>query len=133
MKRLLLAAGLVCLAGSAQAQTPAPMNPDADGDGKVSFAEYKASQADAMLARLDTNKDDRITKDEAVNMAGGRGEGFIARLFERTDANKDGVLTRAELETGAKRRFDAADNNKDGWLSRDELAGLRQNRGRGGA
>lgn len=133
MKRLLLAVGLMCVAGAAQAQMRPSMNPDADGDGKVSFAEFKASQADAMLARLDANKDGKITKDEASSMGGRRGEGFIARIFDRADANNDRVLTRAELEAGAKRRFDAADNNKDGWLSGGELASMRQNRGRGGA
>jgi Ca2+-binding EF-hand superfamily protein len=38
----------------------------------------------------------------------------------RYDANKDGTLTRAEMEAGLKADFDALDKNHDGKLDSDE-------------
>ena len=40
------------------------------------------------------------------------------------------MITRTEIDAGAKRRFEAGDTNKDGWLSKGEIQALRQNRGR---
>jgi Ca2+-binding EF-hand superfamily protein len=40
--------------------------------------------------------------------------------FERMDANKDGQLTRPELEAGTQRLFERLDANKDGELTRPE-------------
>jgi hypothetical protein len=40
------------------------------------------------------------------------------------------VITRTEIDASAKRRFEIGDTNKDGWLSKGELQTLRQNRGR---
>jgi hypothetical protein len=72
----------------------------------------------------------------------GRGR---SSLFARADANKDGIITRAEFDAAAAsgkikvrhanmrgsaivRMFDAADTNKDGRLSLEEAqqAALRQ-------
>jgi Ca2+-binding EF-hand superfamily protein len=47
------------------------------------------------------------------------------------DANKDGAVTRAEMDAMTERRFKMTDTNSDGWLSKDELAKSRQGR-RGG-
>jgi len=48
------------------------------------------------------------------------------------DANKDGALTRAEIEAGAAVRFKKADANGDGALSKAELDALRPARTRAG-
>ena len=41
--------------------------------------------------------------------------------FEELDANSDGKLTRAEIETHMQMRFEGADTDADGVLSKDEL------------
>ncbi|MCR5878875.1 hypothetical protein [Phenylobacterium sp. J367] len=43
------------------------------------------------------------------------------RMFARLDTNKDGAITKAELDAASKARFEKADANKDGVLSGDEL------------
>ena len=139
MKRLLLSAVLMAMAGSAHAQMGKPADLDLDRDGKVTFAEFKKVQADRMLGRLDANKDGKIAKSEskamedlAARFGGADGAKRVALMWSMGDANKDGLLSRAELEAGSKRRFDAGDTNHDGWLSKGELLTMRQNRGRDG-
>lgn len=115
-----------------------PPNPDTSGDGKVTLAEFTAAQAarqGRMFARLDADKDGKITGAEASAMPhrpegagpGGGGAGGLMRL----DANKDGSVTEAEMSAMNPRRFEMADANKDGWLSKEEMPMMRQ-RMRGG-
>jgi hypothetical protein len=130
MKLILLAAVATLLASAAQAQIGAP-NPDLDKDGKVTLAEYQKTQAGGML-RLDANQDGKVTRAEAEAVSGRmpNGAAMVERMWGRLDANKDGVISRIEIDAGAKRRFEAGDTNKDGWLSKGEIQTLRQNRGR---
>lgn len=135
MKTTLIAAIAALFATTALAQ-PGPgrerMNPDADRDGKVTLAEFKAAheaRQTQMFARLDTNKDGKITQAEMDAMPKrhegggrhGRGGGMLMRL----DADKDGAVTKAEMSAMAERRFQMADSNKDGWLSQDEALTMR--------
>ena len=70
--------------------------------------------------RLDTDKDGRISRDEA-----NAGKGAFAQRFGEMDVNKDGYLDRADRELRMTRErtafFGGADGNKDGKLSRDEF------------
>jgi Ca2+-binding EF-hand superfamily protein len=84
-----------------------------------------------ILERMDTNKDGKISKDEA--------RGPIAENFERIDTNKDGFIDKDELRRMVARNmamaggkpgpgtaapdFDALDKNADGRLTREELKG----------
>jgi Ca2+-binding EF-hand superfamily protein len=95
-----------------------------------------------LLQRQDTNKDGKISRDEA--------RGPLARNFDLIDTNKDGYLDREELLRAVRRSlvnnngpgqakgetkaqpaakpgstvdFDALDLNADGRLSRSELKG----------
>lgn len=70
---------------------------DKDNNGTLTLAEFNAvaaaqplPRADASqeLARLDTNKDGRISRDENRVLA--------LQQFDRADANKDGTVTPAE-------------------------------------
>lgn len=142
MKRLMLAAtAFALIAGSAVAQDrPDPPSPDLDHDGRVTLAEFKKMEAQRearMFARLDTNKDGKITQAEfdaaprresqagqQAPPAGGRG-----RFFQMMDKNGDGAISKAEMEAMGQRRFDMADTNHDGWLSKGELIMMRQRRG----
>jgi Ca2+-binding EF-hand superfamily protein len=116
-----------------------PPNPDTNHDGKVTFDEFKAMNAGRMMERLDANKDGRISKaefqvmvDRISQFGGPDAQARAAERWARDDKNKDGFLSRAEIEAASKRRFDMADSNHDGWLSKGELLTMRQNR-RGGA
>ncbi len=94
---------------------------------------------DSILQRMDTNKDGKISREEA--------KGPLAQAFDKFDTNKDGFLDREELRRLAAARlrtagqgnrpgrpgdgprkpaaldFDALDLNADGRLTREELKG----------
>jgi hypothetical protein len=52
--------------------------------------------------------------------------GHHGGLFLRADANKDGVVTRAELLTSIDTRFGKADANHDGKITTEERQGARK-------
>lgn len=107
MRAAVQAAGAVLLAaaGAASAQVTATgdylSRMDADGDGRVSLAEYQAWMLYA-FERMDANGDGRL---EPSEQPGGRAplltrEAYLARLaerFNRQDANRDGYLDAREL------------------------------------
>lgn len=66
--------------------------------------------------------------EEDASKGGPRAEKFEKRgheMFEKTDTNKDGFLSREEMEASHKERMDAmfekTDTDKDGRLSPEEL------------
>lgn len=122
---------------------------DANGDGVITRAEAIAA-ADADFAKNDTNGNGQITRDEvkaqrqamrakwqakagADQSADAAGAGKAGRHHMRhggmamkgLDANKDGVVTKAEAEAAATARFDAADTNHDGKLDQTEIAAAK--------
>lgn len=80
-----------------------------------------------MMAKLDTDKDGRISRAESA-----AGEGKLASHFDKMDVNKDGFIDRADHEARAKQRTDEwfarADSDKDGKLSRAEVDASRAQR-----
>lgn len=66
---------------------------DANRDGQVSFEELRGARHKArgerFLARLDADKDGKVSKAEALAKATER--------FDRVDANKDGFITADEI------------------------------------
>ena len=119
--RTLIAAGaLLAVAAPALAQTSAPSG--------MTQQQFQASNGDKMFARLDTNKDSKISPDEFVafrkqnadakaEKVGKRG----TKLFARFDADKDGALSRMEAEKVLAWRFKRMDANNDGILTLEEL------------
>lgn len=81
----------------------------------------------AMMTKLDTDKDGRISRAESA-----AGEGKLASRFDTMDVNKDGFIDRADHEVRAKQRTDEwfakADADKDGKLSRAEVDASRSRR-----
>ena len=83
-------------------------------------ADKKAAEGKCGMDKVDTDKDGRISRDEA-----NAGKGGFAQRFADMDVNKDGYLDRADRELRMTREraafFGGADANKDGKLSRDEF------------
>lgn len=123
--RTLIAAGAVlALAGPALAQKAIP---DANGDGKVTLSEFQASRGAQMFTRLDASKDGKISKDEFAAV-GQMGEGQAGkagkrgqRMWGMFDSDKDGFLSRAEVDAMLAKRFQRMDSDNDGALSAEEL------------
>lgn len=125
--RTLIAAGAVfALAGPVLAQT-APAAPTAQG---MTVEQFQAENGDKLFARLDTNKDGKISPDEFMAFrkqnpdvdakaakAGKRGQ----KVFERFDADHDGFLSRTEANAVLAWRFKRMDKNHDGILTLEEL------------
>jgi Ca2+-binding EF-hand superfamily protein len=123
-KTITLAAALLALtAGAATAQ--GMPKADANGDGKVTLAEFKTARV-AMMMRADTNKDGKVSKAELEAFGERKGgeskrAGGGGRMFGMVDANNDGFLTKPEVEKMVERRFQRMDVNGDGSLSAAEL------------
>lgn len=98
---------------------------DADKDGFVS-AEELAAQVERVFTAFDKNGDVRLTKDEydvprldvKTPMAG-----FVRGHAEEIDADRDGIITRAELRAHMTRLFEKADRKRAGKITRDDAAG----------
>jgi Ca2+-binding EF-hand superfamily protein len=164
MNKLLLAgaAAAVIAGGSAIAQTakPAttaqPAKPPATRHARVMKSETRADlQANVgkMFAKLDTNHDGFIGKDEVDALHAQRKQRIEQRaqrfdpskIFDRIDANHDGKITAAEAEAAHGQRaqanggqpakaqatafrglFARADTNKDGAITKAEFDAMGQ-------
>ena len=144
------AAALAIAVGSAAfAQPTAPVQP-APHPGHMMQTETRADAAIKVqqhFAKLDTNHDGFVTKDEVEARAAKkeqRAENHPnfdpAKMFDRLDANHDGQITRAEAEAAHSARmtskdgrpaeahaaaygklFERADTNRDGVITRAEF------------
>ncbi len=101
---------------------------DKNKDGKLAREElprhgqrrgHEGPGGQERLAKLDTDKDGRISRQEA------KADPRLAGRFDKMDVNKDGYLDQADRELGRKQHrdawFAAADSNKDGQLSKAEF------------
>lgn len=151
MKKLLLAGGAAALAGAAfaQAAPTAPAKPVKLPRimKNETRAEMQAGVA-KMFARLDTNHDGFIGKDEVDTLQAKRKQRIEQRaqrfdpskIFAKLDLNHDGKITSAEAETARNQRIQAkggqpakahaagftglfarADTNKDGMITQAEF------------
>jgi hypothetical protein len=103
LTRMLLVAGLLCAASITTAQPPE------GGKGGKDRGAPKAFDADAFVARMmafDKNKDGKLTRDEVTDAR-------LLRLFDRADTNKDGVVTKEELEALAAKLAEEARQGGD--------------------
>ena len=135
MKKTLIAGllGATLLGGAAIAQDAAqdrPMRPDpllrldANQDGIVTKDEMLADVA-ARFAKLDTNKDDKISTEEREARMERHGPRRGHAMMQRLDADGDGAVSLAEQQAQATRRFDRIDANHDGRIDQAERDALR--------
>ncbi|THB69546.1 MAG: hypothetical protein D6B28_11255 [Gammaproteobacteria bacterium] len=77
------------------------------------------------LERFDLNKDGVIERVEAESVMAK----MVDRIFEHKDRNKDGVITKDEMQPkGIDDRFAEHDLNKDGKLDQIEMDQIREER-----
>jgi len=91
---------------------------DADGDGRVTRAEFLAARA-AGFDRLDRDGDGVVDR-------GGFTGRLVARRIAAMDADGDGAVTRAEFEAAPTPAFDRADRDGDGAVDAAELDRMRE-------
>lgn len=131
-KIALLAVVGLFVVGEAQAQQ---LLADANKDDKVSLTEYQDNRR-KFLMRADHDKDGRISAAEwrkgadllreEVRETGVDGWSLIGKagIFETLDANKDGFVTPAEIDTATAARFTKLDLDHDGVITRAEARQL---------
>jgi Ca2+-binding EF-hand superfamily protein len=92
---------------------------DTDKDGRISSSEWKGSAE--MFARLDSNHDGYITREEMKQNRPKNGDAAARgrRNPRAVDANKDGQISRDEWK-GPSEVFERLDANHDGFITRDE-------------
>lgn len=110
---------------AAGAESALPVVPDSDGDGIVTYDEFQSFR----LARAfsnDANGDGGLSFEEFRRTLPDRVPRMLHRtVFDRVDTDGDCVIVPAELEATPARAFEEADENGDGQLSEDELQQLR--------
>jgi len=91
MKKIVLSVVMSLLAASVYAEpAPATVPQPRAATKPVTDAERASAEAQHQLDRLDTDKDGKISKAEALAP--------VEAAFKKADANGDGAITKAELE-----------------------------------
>jgi Ca2+-binding EF-hand superfamily protein len=97
---------------------------DANHDGKVTKQEYTDARA-ALFARMDRNGDGFIDDADSREGANERGQRAASALRGRIDSNGDGKVSKDEFINAPTMVFDKFDANKDGVLDATELEAAR--------
>jgi len=120
-------------AGHAERMTKRFDSKDANHDGRLTREE--SHMPERWFSRVDANKDGILTRAELTQRpqghgaAGGQRAGKLAQL----DTNSDDKIDDAEIKNAAARMLQRLDQNKDGVLSADELGRNKgRHRGHGG-
>jgi len=97
---------------------------DANHDGKITKQEYTDARV-ALFARMDRNGDGFIDDSDAREGANERGQRAAAALRGRIDTNGDGKVSKEEFVNAPTMMFDKFDANKDGVLDATEVEAAR--------
>ena len=94
---------------------------DADKSGDITFEEF----AEAMNGRMglaDADTDGKLSVEEiAAELEKMRYRRMAERMVKRFDADGDGALTTAEVESRQKKMFALLDRNDNGKVERSEM------------
>ncbi|MBD0415882.1 EF-hand domain-containing protein [Oryzicola mucosus] len=132
MKKTSIALAFLALSGAVanaapQAQTTQAagknrfVRVDANASGDITFDEFAAAM-NKRWTKADANNDGKVTVAELVEtIHRGRAQRIADRMMARFDANKDGSLTKDEIETQQKAIFARLDKNSDGKIVADEM------------
>lgn len=121
----LLAAGGVAVAQQATNRPAAPaMRADADGDGRISQAEFVGRRLDRLRA-ADANGDGSVSPEERQAMRQAHRAARADARFDRLDADKDGAVTRAEFDAAHAARGDRGPRGMRGRHGDGAHAGMR--------
>lgn len=104
----LAAAGDVAVARQAAPQAAAPraVRADADGDSRISHAEFVGRRLRRLTA-ADSDRDGSVTPEEMRAVARARMAQRADARFQRLDANNDGAISRAEFDDRRTARAEA--------------------------
>ena len=104
---------------------------DANGDGKVTLAEFKQA-ALKRFAAIDRNGDRKIDPKELADYLKSRRNEWRLKRMKIIDTNGDKKISLQEYltykEARAKRRFNRIDRNHNGFIEVDELLSYRAHR-----
>lgn len=136
MKILLASVMIVAGAGVAMAQGPRGMTfdqLDVDGSGEITTEDLTALRNDR-FATLDGNGDGSVSKEEFLAAQRTQAEERAERMFERLDADGDGVLSRDVIEGrqgvgGGERMISRFDEDGSGGISAEEFEEARARMG----
>lgn len=98
---------------------------DVNHDGKITCPEYVAAR-NARFADMDRNGDGVVSREDFPRLIAVRPKAgaLIDRMIAEADANRDGKITRAELNAAPTADFDRADTNQDGVVDQAELSAM---------
>ena len=126
LRVIFMTAGLVAVGGLAIASEPylpraqkAFDRLDANKDGKLSLAEF-TPVAEKKFMGIDVNKDDAVSAAEIDASLQAAMERRRNRILSSLDADKNGSITRAELNKYVEAMVAGADTDSDGGVSFDE-------------
>lgn len=97
---------------------------DSDKNGQISKAEFDAGHQ-ARMERREGHGKPGMHEGRRFGHHG-HGKGGMMRGHGFGDADKDGVVSRAEFMAGPLAMFDKADTNKDGVVTADEMKAAHQ-------
>ncbi|MES2033066.1 MAG: EF-hand domain-containing protein [Pseudomonadota bacterium] len=115
----LVFAGLLVLA---TAPALAQAGIDFDNDGRISLSEFRSARA-GLITAADADKDDRVSPAElgvVTPQDPALRAGNADRVFRLLDTDRDGYLSRGEINVAVDRRFRSLDADGDGYLSKAE-------------
>jgi Ca2+-binding EF-hand superfamily protein len=101
---------------------------DADSDGKVTVNEWKPKAVKRFL-RLDDDQNGTVTTAEIDTWLKRGIERRKERMLGHMDLNKDGSVTRDEVDAYIDALFNGADGDKDGTLTLAEVRDSAPKRG----
>lgn len=133
----ILVAAAAVTGASALAAGPKDRDPvsfqelDANSDGQISKEEMTAHR-DKRFTDADANGDGQLSVEEMRAAAQKHANDRVATMFEKHDANKDGVLSSDELPKPrrAEKMFDRMDADDNGSISEQEYADAKHKFGR---